>query len=210
MLFRIKLFSILAFCTALVLAICCASAVQAQAILNLRIGDNSSRLSSLGAAPSASMSYKSFKVQKWILVNKNEISVTTSQSGKIVYIESDWGGKASSSECDLQGLVFGMTTLSDIRKRFGSNGFGFENRDSVIKLTDGIVMLNSFEVGTNVVTFVTRVSNAEALPPSEADKDSAVADRAKLDAISISQREYAAGEWGKRIYDPAYKKIEWK
>jgi hypothetical protein len=34
------------------------------------------------------------------------------------------------------------------------------------------------------------------------------ADYAKLDAISITDDGYAKNEWGDRVYDPAYKKID--
>jgi hypothetical protein len=37
-----------------------------------------------------------------------------------------------------------------------------------------------------------------------------VAEHAELDAITIADAEYAKSEWGDRIYDPKYKKIEWK
>ena len=33
---------------------------------------------------------------------------------------------------------------------------------------------------------------------------------AKLEAISLANPGYAKSEWGDRVYDPAYKKIEWK
>jgi hypothetical protein len=179
--------------------------VQAQTLSSLRIGDDVSRLATLGT-PAATDKYKSFVVQKWNLANGNELSVTRNGAGKIVYIESDWGGRAETTECDLQNLKFGVTTLSDLRRRFGSNGFGFKGRGAVISIPDGIVMMNSYEAATSVVTFFTKVIRSTA-----GSQDSTpVADRAKLDAISIADAAYADSEWGQRASDPRYKQIEWK
>ena len=182
---------------------------NAQSLSGLRIGDDASRLSFLSKAQ-ASDTYKSFSVRKWNLSNGNELSVTTSHSGRIVYLESDWGGRNPDPACDLSGLNFGLTTLSDLRKRFGSNGFGFQGRDAVIQIQGGIAMLNSYEVGTNIVTFITKVAGDEFLRLKESGQGGAVADFARLDAISIAEPGYAKGEWGDRIFDPNYRKIDWK
>ena len=178
---------------------------QAQTLSSLRIGDDVSRLATLGT-PAATDRYKSFVVQKWNLSNGNELSVTTDGAGKIVYLESDWGGRAEVTECDLRDLRFGATTLSDLRRRFGSNGFAFERREGVIDIADGVVMINSYEAGTSVVTFFTKIVGA----PAKSGIGGPVGDRAKLDAISIADAGYAKSEWGERVYDPKYKKIEWK
>ena len=183
---------------------------NAQSLLNLRIGDGVSRLSVLGSAPSTIDTYKSFSVRKWTLSTGNDLSVTTFGSSRIVYLESDWGGRTADSACDLPDLKFGVTTLGELRKRFGSNGFGFEHRPAVIQLEDGIPMINSYEVGTNIVTFTTKVAVTELARLKESGQGGAIADYARLDAISIASADYAKGEWGDRIYDPNYKKIDWK
>lgn len=66
-------------------------------------------------------------------------------------------------------------------------------------------MLNSYEIGDVIVTFYTKT-----LKTISTDSHTPIADNAKLDAISITDNNYARDEWGKRIYDPAYKKAEWK
>lgn len=180
-----------------------------QSLLNLRIGDDVSRLTLLDIKPSTVDTYKSFSVRKWTLSTGNDLSVTTSSSGGIVYLESDWNGRTADSACDLPGLKFGVTTLGDLRKRFGSNGFGFEHRPAIIQLQDGIAMTNSYEVGTNIVTFITKVGT-EFLRLKESGQSGSIADHASLDAISIAAVGYAKDEWGDRIYDPNYKKIDWK
>lgn len=172
---------------------------------NLRIGDDVSRLAALGT-PAATDRYKSLIVQKWNLANGNELSITANEAGKIVYIESDWGGGDETTECDLDNLKFGVTTLSDLRKRFGSNGLGFKGRGIVINIPDAVVMINSYETGSSVVTFFTKVIRNAA----GSQEGAPVGDRARLDAISIADPSYADSEWGERVYDPKYKKIQWK
>jgi hypothetical protein len=136
--------------------------------------------------------------------------VTTAQSGKVVYLESDWNDKNNETGFDLPGLKFGETTLTDIRRRFGSNGFEFKERGGVIDVPDGIVMLNSYEVGANVVTFFTKVSEADYTKAKSAGEKWDVADHARLVSVSVASAEYAQSEWGKRIYDPGYKAVTWK
>ncbi len=181
-------------------------ATHAQTLQDLRIGDDASRWSKLGA-PCETDNYEAFKVRKWCLANGNELSVTTNSDGKIVYIESDWGGRSSETASDLHDLTFGNTTLGELRKRFGNNGFYFKDRGGVIDIPNGIAMINSYEVGTNIVTFITKIDGEGA---ANSGPDSSIPKRAKLDAISIASGEYAKSEWGERVYDPDYRKIEWK
>lgn len=181
----------------------------AQSLSTLRIGDPSSRLSTLGQAM-ASDSYKGMDVRKWVLPNGNELSATTSSTGRIVYLESDSGSKNDDPACDIPGLHFGLTTLSELRKRFRSNGFGFKDRPSVIETADGVVMVNAYEVGTVVVTFFTKISLQDHSQMQASGANSSAADYAKLDAISIADAGYAKSEWGDLVYDPQYKSAEWK
>ncbi len=180
--------------------------IQAQSLSGLRLGDDASRLATLGS-PVATDKYKAYVVRKWSLANGNELSVTTDNADGIVYMESDWGrGSSESTGCDVQDLKFGVTTLSAVRKRFGSNGFAFKKTGGVLTVPDGVVMINSFEFGHSVVTFFTAVRDKDGL----AEGNLLVADRAKLDAISIATEEYAKSEWGERTYDSQYRKAEWK
>jgi hypothetical protein len=110
-------------------------------------------------------------------------------------MESEWNGKSDETGCDLHGLKFGVTTLTELRKRFGSNGFGFKERGPAMRTADGVVMFNSLEVGTSVVTFVTKVKAVEYGAAKERDKSVEIGDFARLDAISIAGPECARSEW---------------
>jgi|ERR1035437_460510 hypothetical protein len=182
---------------------------RSQALVGLKVGGASAMLIRLGP-PTETGNYKGLSLQRWNLSNGNELSVTVNKEGKIVYLESDWDGKSDDAGCDLPELHFGLTTLSELRKRFGSNGFGFKGRDPAVKTPDGLVMMNSFEVDTLVITFYTKINGDEFQRLKASGANPSPADYAKLDAISIADDAYAKSEWGDRVYDPAYKKIEWK
>jgi hypothetical protein len=194
---------------ALLIAIGHSASASGQSLSSLKIGDPSSKLSALGK-PAAIENEKDTTVRRWVLPNGNELSVTTDMSDKIVYMESDWNpGRDDTTACDLPGLRFGVTTLTQLRKRFGSNGFAFKDQAGQLLTEDGAVMLNSYEVGGFVITFYNKVSNKEVAQLNP-ESQGTIADHARLDAISIASPEYAKREWGDRVYDPAYKPISWK
>jgi hypothetical protein len=68
---------------------------------------------------------------------------------------------------DFPGMIYGETTLAEIRKRFGSNGMAFRDRAPVVPTDQGLALLNAYEVGPIVVTFVTMVpkKHIEAVKP---------------------------------------------
>jgi len=93
-----------------------------QSLSGLRIGDDAVKLSSFGI-PSDTDQYKSFVVRKWTLPSGNDLSVTTSKEGKIVYLESDWNGKSDDSSIDIPGIRLGKTTLGwGTHFRWGAEG----------------------------------------------------------------------------------------
>jgi hypothetical protein len=182
----------------------------AQSLAGLHIGDPAARLKPLGdsahAAPDGD-----YLNQKWTLADGNDLAVTTSPDGSIVFLEDDAGGKDADPGCDLPGLKFGVTTLADLRKRFGSGGFGFHNRSAILEIDGGgAVMMNSYQIGDVIATFITKLSAEDYAPFKEAPDVAKLAVHARLDAVMLSDAKYALREWGPRIYDPDYKKIQWK
>jgi hypothetical protein len=198
-----------ALCLSVMVALNQAQPCRSQALLGLKVGETSAALTKIGS-PTETDNYKGMSVQRWNLPNGNELSVTVGGEGKIAYIESDWDGKSDDTGCDLPKLHFGLTTLADLRMKFGSNGFGFKSRGASVKTPDGVVMMNSFEVGTFVITFYTKINGDEFQRLKASGANASPADYAKLDAISIASDAYAKSEWGDRVYDPAYKEIQWK
>lgn len=206
---RIHVGKITVLCVVILASVNRAEPSNAQTLLGLKVDEPSTLLTPLGA-PNETGSYKGMALKRWNRLNGNELSVTIDQSGKIVYLESDWNGRSPDTGCDLPDLRFGITTLAQLRKRFGSNGFSFQNRPPAIQVPDGVVMINSFEVGSAVVTFYTKIDRDEFSRLKASGANPSPAEYARLDAVSIANDSYAKSEWGERIYDPEYKKIKWK
>jgi hypothetical protein len=203
------------FCTLLVIAafvfgLSRSTCANSQSLSSIHIGDQASELAKFGPA-SETRSDMGIQSQRWSLPDGDELSVSADSTGRIIYLESDWDGKGENTAFDLPGFNFGITTLAQIRKKFGSNGFGFKNRAGVIPTDMGVVMLNSYQAGGVIVTFYTRVDEQQYLRMKGSGPNSSFADFAKLDAISLADPNYAkTAGWGKRIYDPGYKDVEWK
>ncbi len=106
---------------------------------------------------------------------------------------------------DLKGARFGETTLNELRRTLGNNGFCYVERGCTISIQDGIALFNSYEIEGNpdvIATFVTLVIGS----PTNQE----VGDQAKLDGIIIGYRKYLDGIWGERkVFDKAYKPIIW-
>jgi len=187
----------------LLMAASAPQALQGQAVLNYRIGDTPTGLSKLGPV-SGLDKYKGNDLFLWVLPNRNTLRATVDPEGEIVYLESAWGGKSDETGCDLAGLKFGATSLADLRKRFGSNGFAYKKHPHVMTTDDGVTLLNSWEVSNVVVTFYSKISAADFAKAQASGGGDTAAEYAKLSAISLANAAYAKSEWGDRVYDPAY------
>jgi hypothetical protein len=65
--------------------------IRGQSVSNLHIGDDESKVAQLGSKPASTDTYKSFTPRRWRLNNGNDLSVTTSSSGRIVYgVGMEW------------------------------------------------------------------------------------------------------------------------
>jgi len=195
---------------AALIAAALSSGAQAQTLSTVHVGDDRTALAALPGAPAATETANGATLSKWIFANGNTLSVVTSEAGKVVYLESDWGGRVDGAGSDFPGLRFGETTLQDLRAKFRNNGMAFRGRAPIFRVDDGVVMLNSYGTGDAIVTFITKVGNAEMAAIKPAETQTVLPARAKLDAISLASPEYAARQWGEPVYDPNYRQIEWK
>lgn len=187
--------------------------VQAQSLFKLHVGDNASSISLPSGPLEENHPYKEYTYRSWWPVGDGEIlTVIASKSGKIDYVELGWItiNKIRKTDCDLPWIKFGETTRSDIRRQLGSYGFQFEGRRDVLDAPGGPLMVNSYKFGSNVVTFYTRIPTPDDSKPESSSENWTDPDHARLEMISIASLEYAESEWGKRIYDPAYKPVVWK
>jgi hypothetical protein len=180
----------------------------AQSLSGIKIGDHYSVAASLGMDPVAFQKEGPFDFLKYSFKSGNILSLTVDrQSQKIVYMESDWGGRSAGAYSDYPGFSFGRTTLSEVRKKLGSNGMAFTERPVVSEVQGGIVTFNSYEIGSVVVTFVTKVIDKDI--PRVASKEIELGQASKLDAIIIMSPEYADMTWGRTVRYSSYRKGRW-
>jgi hypothetical protein len=197
--------------TALALAAFPISAVSAQSLSGVRIGDNISVTARIGYPPTARNQSGPFTMRKWKLEDGNDLSVTTTSGGTIVYIETDWGGEQGGSYSDFPRFYYGRTSLSEIRKNLGNNGFAFGDRTAKRAPDGSIVFFNSYEIvdfDNTIITFITKIDKKEAGVFSNKSLDPA--SYAKLMSIILGYPEYLRNIWGSQlVFDPAYQKIRW-
>jgi hypothetical protein len=184
---------------------------NAQSLSGLHIGDNVSAVSELGMPPTEKNQMGPFVVQKWTFPDGNDLSVTADRkTGKIVYLESDWGGRQAGSISDFTGLKFGNTSLRDIRAKFGNNGFAFKS-NAFMAGPDSAAMFNCYQLSGNaklVAAFVTviKASQFQAIKAKRTSIDQA----AKFGALILGDLDYLEAIWGKeKTFDPSYGPIDW-
>lgn len=182
-----------------------------QSLSGIRIGENLANVSRLGR-PSVQNQRGIFTLSRWRFEDGNELSITSiTSTGRIVYIESDWGERQAGTISDFPGFYYGRTTLIDIRKRFGNNGFTYPDR-AAMKIGDAIIMSNSYEVlgRDNVVaTFMTRIAGKN-IRFSQQDP-SIAANFTELVSIALGDPQYLRSIWGSNLtFDIDYNKILWK
>lgn len=191
---------------------------NAQSLSTIRVGDNVSKLETLGVPATARQVMGPHTAVKFEQPDGNYLSATYRNSdGAIVFVETDWGGLQSGSFTDFRNFKFGSTSLSDIRKELGHNGMAFV-KGPTTTLTDAgdLVNFNSYEVsGSNVaVTVVTKITadRLKSLRNEYGDDKAAklIGQEAKLDSIIIADMDYLTGIWGSELMrDNGYKKIRW-
>lgn len=141
---------------------------------------------------------------KYKTTNGNDLSVTT-ENGKVVYLENDWLHEKQGEKPLISNFIFGKTSLREIRKEFGTNGFTYPGRNDLITDTD-IIEFNCFDLDSpnkEVIVMITKAHLKENL--SEAN----LADHLKLEAIVLANKKYLNEIWGnKKVFDPNYKKIK--
>jgi hypothetical protein len=167
---------------------------------NLKIGDAQSTLEKIDLEVVA----RDADMVKFKTKDGNDFSVT-SENGKIVYMENDWLQDPNAAKPLYSNFEFGKTSLADIRKAFGNNGYTYQSRGPFVAGND-VILFNSFEFespNNEVLTVVTKVAIGDDVTEEN------IAARAKLDAIIIADSKYLESTWGaEKLFDPAYKKIK--
>ncbi|MPR13220.1 hypothetical protein [Microvirga tunisiensis] len=190
------------------------TSAQAQSLSGIKVGEEISSVSKLNARPLPSRSTNPHEEWRWRLPDGNRLSVATDpETKRIVYAEKQWSGNANGKPADFPGLIYGETTLADIRAHAQSNGFAFKEHLIEVR-PDGLALFNAYEVeGTPgvVVTFVTKLSKTDEarLRTGKANVDLNRA--ARLDAIILADAGYLDTIWGDaKLQGKAYKPIRWE
>ncbi|MEN9421437.1 MAG: hypothetical protein RLZZ107_913 [Bacteroidota bacterium] len=147
---------------------------------------------------------KEAQMTKFRTENGNDFSVTTDK-GKLVYLENDWLQDPQSRQPLFSEFSFGKTTLSDIRSKFGTNGFTYKSRGP-FKTNTHLIMFNCFEFDSpnnEILVTITKVALNENLTAEN------LASKCKLDALIIADKSYLDKTWGNgKVLDRNYKKIQ--
>ncbi|NEX93806.1 hypothetical protein [Caulobacter sp. 17J65-9] len=185
---------------------------HAQSIFGFKVGEDFKVAAKAHPRPSDMEAQGAFAVVKWDLSSGNSVSVTASpQTGRIVFIESDWGGDPTSAVTEAPGLKFGATTLADIRQKFQSNGFGFRS-NAVQVIGEDLVSINCYQIDGDpdlIAVFVTTLPIKDV--PTVAGKPKPDTGRGHLDAVMLASLAYLKETWGEdRIFDAAHHPVAWK
>jgi hypothetical protein len=179
-----------------------AGAAAAQSFAGLSVGDDAAKAKALGL-PSDTERQKGYALSRWRLADGNDLSLAAEPDGQIAFMETNWGGTPEGRAAGLFGFTFGTTSLAAIRKKLGSNGMSFRSRAPVMNTTQGLVMMNSYEVGAVVATFICLIAPADLGKAKSGD----LSDHARLVAISLASPAYAGATWGQPATDPSYKRL---
>jgi hypothetical protein len=173
------------------------------AMQGIHIHDSDSKLEAIKIEVVASDFTIKTPMIKYRTTNGNDLSVTT-KKGKVVYMENDWLHEQSGNQPLVSDLIFGQTSLREIRTKFGFNGY-VHKRHSYMKTKRDLVMFNCFELSTpKDVIFVT----ITAMPLDAEVTEETVADHLKLEALVLSDKKFLDEIWGaEKAYDATHVKV---
>jgi hypothetical protein len=165
----------------------------------IRIGDEQKVLEAMKLR----VMVKEDGMTKYRTANGNDLSITVENS-KVVYLENDWSHVDAGAEPLISGFRFGITSLKEVREKFGTNGFAYVERPT-LKTEEHAITFNCFELEGcegQVLVVICRV-------PLSADVSEAnIAAQLKVDAFILADSKYLGELWGEeRILDPNYRKV---
>lgn len=191
------------------IAIVLGSAAGAQSLEGFVVGADAAAQMASRPKPGSQAPVFNDRAEAWELGPGLSLHMTWSPlSGKVVFVEKDWVKGAPTVDSGVPGLTFGVTHLSDIRARFGSNGFGFRSNVAQVN-DDGLAFVNCFEIAGHdglVLVVVTLVHN-DQIPEFKQHPDSG---KATLESVMLADRNYLRTLWGDEMRpDPKYHPIDW-
>lgn len=169
-------------------------------ILGLKIGASEKALETI----SLKVDEKFDDLIKYKTLDNNDFFIAL-KDGKIVSMENAWLGDSKATKPLYSDFQFGQTSLKDISKKFGSEGYQYKMPDNVVNTDGSTIQLNYFEFDSpNNEVFVTVTKQAQT---SHTNEDLPLANY-KLIAIIIADKKYLDAQFGtEKIFDKNYKKI---
>ena len=183
---------------------------QAQTMSGMKLGDDTVDVTLALGPPTSTNQTFTQKELKWDLPNGNELTVNVNASGKVTYIQTGWADKPDGAKSGMYDFEYGKTTLTEIRAKLGSNGMSYVKRRPLVSLPEGVVLINSYEVGSAILTFYAVVAIEDVAKGRAEAAKGGLALFAKLTSISIATPEYALAEWGEPLYPSGYKRVQAK
>jgi hypothetical protein len=196
----------------LLVCLSAAGTAHAQSIDGFTVGGDIKAALKSHAAPSATGKLGGYDAYRWVDEQGSVVSVTAApKTGRIVFVESDWNGDPAQAKSPVPGLLFGTTTLADIRARFGSNGFVFKKYALHMDARD-IISVNGFELaGEKKAVLVLVTTQPVASVPEVDGKPQIDPGKGVLQAAILADLAYLESLWGKdRVADPKDKPVAWK
>ena len=178
---------------------------SAQVLDGFTVGEPVASVKGSRPAPADVSPIGSDVAMKWRDAHGSAVSVTVAGDTKqTVFIEHDWGGAPVDNDAGIAGLRFG-TTLDDLRRHFGSNGFGFR--------TNAVFIANNMLLGTNCYEAAGRPGVTLALvtgqPIATVDRAHPAIERGRLVAVILARTRYLERMWGSdRLFDPGYHTVD--
>ncbi len=185
-------------------------AAHAQSLDGFQVGGDIKAALASHAAPAASGKLGDADVYRWALDNGNSTSVTADAKGRIVFVETDWGGDVGASATGIPGVTFGATTLAAIRKKFGSNGFSFKKHAMHMDAND-IISVNAYHLkAVKSVVLVLVTTLPVAAVPEVDGKPQIDSGKGTLQAVTLADTAYLDQLWGaEKVSDPKEKPVGW-
>lgn len=117
----------------------------------------------------------------------------------------DWDGQVASAETHIRRFKFGETTLEEVRKELGSNGFSYSEH-MMFKTPEGVITFNAFELKrapSTVLVFVSRLVSAPAETDIGLAQTKNPARFFTLVGIAVADEAFLDELWGSaKLYDP--------
>lgn len=191
------------------------AAAAAPSLLGLSIGAPESAERALGLAVADSAVAPTLAVRRYELPGGGYLEVSVDRTtNQIVLLQHLRLGQSGVVDADLAGFAYGRTTLGEIRRACGSNGFIYPKGPTGDQIGDRFVLVNAYDVADQplVVVFLTAVPMDEVRKLAAGDRKNpdALGDLAVLSGMILARRDFVEKVWGTgRMSDDPCPPVRW-